>query len=488
MTVFEGNETLPGNDLLPAFDPRFGDVLVLGLGRSGVGVARFVKRALDEGNPVASSLAIYAGKGTDAVRANAVEFEQAGIPVVFDVEDIEGRYDTCITSPGIPAGKAFYRSAREHSGQVISEPEMAYLLSPRNWIAVTGTNGKTTTTSLTAHLLKEAGFAARAVGNIGDPCIDAVCDRREGEYFVAELSSFQLQSTCRFSPRVGILLNITPDHVEWHGSFESYRDAKMKLFDNLEFDSLAVFDVTDAQAALCASLVEDRGRHVLSIDPRSDGAGSDRAGVRDGRLFVSLTDIGTVDLCSVDELPIKGDHNIANALAAASAALFVGADASHVTRGLVSFAPLEHRNEHVATVGGVEYYNDSKATNVDATLKALHSFPGRPLIALLGGHDKGTPLDDLVSSCRETCAAVVCYGEAAGRFLDAFGGENTGEGLVVRGAAHMADALQLAGALSTPGYVVCLTPACSSFDEFTSYEERGTVFKRLVQEMGASIR
>lgn len=464
---------------LPAYAPRFGKVCVLGMGKTGESVARFCQRAIREGNPVVESMVIYAGKRTDKTETAVAPFADDGFEVIFDSEDVEPGFDTCVVSPGIPPHSDFYRNAEAASAQVMSEPEFAYLLSPRNWIAITGTNGKTTTTALTAHLLRSAGMDARAVGNIGTPCLDAAATRGPGEYLVAELSSFQLASTHLFSPRVAMLLNITPDHLSWHGSHEAYVEAKMKVFENLEFDALAIADVCDPEASECAIQLVERGVRLLRIDPTSEVVATDAAGLEDGELVVNLQGRGASHLISVRDLPIKGMHNITNALAAASAAIFCGAAPADVAKGLSTFAPLEHRIEPCGTVAGVTFYNDSKATNTDAVLKCLTAFDDDPVIVLLGGHDKGTDLEDLVAACNERCRTVICFGEARERFLAAF----EGSPIEVLSADHLADATDLGLSVAHPGDVVVLSPACSSFDEFDSYEHRGKVFKEHVARL-----
>ena len=464
---------------LPAYAPRFGKVCILGMGKTGVSVAHFCQRAIREGNPVVEDMVIYGGKRDDKTEAAVAPFAEDGFEVIFDSEEVAPGFDTAVISPGIPPHSDFYKNAQKSCGQVMSEPEFAYLLSPRNWIAITGTNGKTTTTALTAHLMREAGFDAQAVGNIGTPCLDAAATRRPGEYLVAELSSFQLESTHMFSPRVAMLLNITPDHLAWHGSHEAYIAAKMKVFDNLDFDALAIVDVTDPTAAECATQLADRGVRLLRVDTGSEVVATDAAGLDGSDLVVNLQGRGASHLISVRDLPIKGMHNITNALAAASAALFCDAAPTDVARGLSTFAPLEHRIEPCGTVGGVSFFNDSKATNTDAVLKCLTAFDDARIILLLGGHDKGTDLSELVAAVAERDCAVICFGEAGPRFAEAFAASP----VELHTANHLLDATDLGLAIAHPGDVVVLSPACSSFDEFESFEHRGKVFKEHVASL-----
>lgn len=486
---------LAGRKSAPA---RLGRVAVLGLGVSGRACASYL---LDRLGERVVDLVVYAGASNDAARAWADEAVSRGARVVFDDENVEGPIDLCIASPGISEFSDFYLSAARVSTEVVSEVEFAWRESrlESRWVAVTGTNGKTTTTALCAHLLLAAGMKACAVGNIGDTCIDAVA-ADEADVFVAEVSSYQLASTRDFAPDVAVVLNITPDHLSWHRSHENYANAKWKVLGNLakKAGSLAVLDACDDEVRakvreLKAVPAEKRGFAYLPLGCASglDGdmravCGSENAGfLADGSLMRIAHGGKQVDLVRVDELLVKGEHNAANALAASAAALALGADASAVRDGLRSFSALEHRIEPAGEIGGVSCYNDSKATNVDAVLKALVAFsPVKPYI-LLGGRDKGTDLSSLVRACAESARGVVCFGEARARFLEAFA-PLAERGLAVDEAATLEQALDAALARASRGDVVLLSPACASFDEFSCFEERGDAFKRYVRERAAA--
>ena len=475
-----------------------GRVLVLGLGKSGKACVEYLRPLL--GRRV-EALAVAAGAETPEGRAWAEAQACEGLRVAFDHEAIEGDYDLCIASPGISERSDFYRSAAAHSAEVVSEVEFAWRESAADaaWVAITGTNGKTTTTALTAHLLQQAGFAAQAVGNIGDACIEAVAAGRTSAY-VAEVSSYQLASTRRFAPQVAVMLNITPDHLSWHGSHEAYVQAKEKVLANLAgvLGAVAVLDATnDTVRALVRQLRSqpdaERGFAYVPLgtaagiggDMRA-ACGSANAAFLDGEepgggmLRVAL-DGRDHALASADELPLKGAHNVGNALAAAAAALALGASTEAVRAGLLGFAPLEHRIEPAGRVGAVECYNDSKATNVDAVLVALRAFAPRKPVVLLGGRDKGTDLAPLVAACQEDAAGVVLFGEARPRFAEAF----SGAAVPVAEALALAEALDAGLALAQPEGIVLLSPACASFDEFSCFEERGRAFKALVADRAA---
>lgn len=452
-----------------------GDVVVLGLGKTGMGVAECLAGCV--GSSV-RSVTLYGG--ARSVEDNATKvLRHMGVRVVLGTEDIQGMYDTAVVSPGIPPHAAFFQAACAHAAKVVGEPELAWLLSPERWVAITGTNGKTTTTLLTTSLLQCGGLEAEAVGNVGTVAIGEVSTRDPRTWFVAELSSFQLLTTEAFHPRVACLLNVTPDHLEWHGSMGDYARAKARVFKNLTVGDLAVVSIEDEWCRAVAAGLHERGLRVCEVSVHEELDAPCAAFVRDGRLVVRLDGVEHA-LVSERSLSIKGEHNVQNALVASAVALELGITNDAVSHELLSFKPLEHRIEPCGQANGVRYVNDSKATNVDSVEKALTAFvPGR-VIVLLGGHDKGTELHTLAHAVSARCKAAVCYGEAGPRIAQALRDEDGNMGLQVVEVAHMADALDAARTMACAGDVVLLSPACSSFDEFRSYTERGAVFKKLV--------
>lgn len=461
-----------------AFSEPF-SLLVLGQGKTGLDVVRWGVAHL--GSRV-GSVTVYGGASSEPNAATR-ELEDAGVTFVFGTEEVAGRFDVCVASPGISEFSDFFASARAASAQIMGEPEFAYRLSPERWIAITGTNGKTTTTSLTDHLLRSSGVPSVAVGNIGEPPTAEVDARAEGSWFVAELSSYQVATTFELHPRVAVLLNITPDHLSWHRTHEAYALAKIRLFQNMGPDDLIVIDAEDAGIAEFSEHIERPGRRIARV--AFDDAGSaDAAFVRDGVLTVRLAGVET-QLISVDELEIPGHHNTINALCAAMAALAAGASVDGVVAGLRTFKPLEHRVEPCGVVSGVRYVNDSKATNTDAVEKALSAFPDEDVILLLGGRDKGTPLEAFMETVVSSVRAVVCFGEARERLMGAVEDADNGAEVDIASAENLRDAVDVARSLAHTGDVVLLSPACSSFDEFSGYEERGRAFKAYVAELQA---
>lgn len=487
---------------------NLGRVLVLGLGKSGRSAVSYCANLL--GSRV-ETLDVAAGAENQAAHDFLAAYtDDARVRVAFGddgVKQLSGadvHYDICVTSPGIPYWETLYQDALAQSAEVVSELEFAWRESAKDsvWAAITGTNGKTTTTSCCAAILKQAGFAASAVGNIGGVCLDAVADGNTRCY-VCEASSYQLASTSKFAPNAAVLLNITPDHIHWHKTLEAYRDAKFKMLDNLASvpGAVAVLDATNdvvraKMRQLKAVPDEERGFAYIPMGTKAGLTGDMRKACgaanaafidEDGWLTVAFA--GTEHrLLPASDLLIEGAHNAGNALAASACAIALGADDASIAAALRAFKPLEHRIEPCGSVDGVRVYNDSKATNVDATLKALEAFPHTRPIVLLGGDDKGTDLAPLVASAHAHTRAVVCFGAAAARFQQAFAdaAADAPADFIVEHAGKLEDALDAGLGLAKPGEVVLLSPACASFDEFNSFEQRGEEFKKYVARRQAA--
>ena len=460
-----------------------GNTLVLGLGRTGESAARYLASL---GPDRVASVTLYGGASSEEDERTR-ELEDAGVSVTCGTEDVTGSFDLAVASPGIPMDAAFFRAAEACSREVVSEPELAWRESPERWVAITGTNGKTTTTSLATHLLREGGLAAESVGNIGTPPTEAVPSRVEGGWLVAELSSFQLAETRLFAPRVAVLLNVTPDHLEWHHTMEAYAAAKERAFANLGEGDLAVVSVDDSWCRAVAERCEARGVRTCRLSVAGDPGSPCAAFLREGALVVRL-DGEEHELVPTSELRIFGLHNAENALAAAAVALEVGVAERDVRSGLRSFSPIEHRIEPAGTVGGVSFVNDSKATNTDSVEKALTAFPAGTIVLMLGGHDKMTDLASLAAAVCERCRVAVCFGAAGERIASALEQARleTGAALEVDRAPHLREAFDAAVAAARPGETVLLSPACSSFDEFSNMAERGRLFKELVRGLSGT--
>ncbi len=455
---------------------RRDDILVIGLGASGEAAARYLLARVPE---EVGSVTVVDSGSHDRLADVAAELAALGAHVRLGVEEVEGTFDLGVASPGIRPSAPIMESAKRACGRVISEIELAWLESSSPWIAITGTNGKSTTTALVTHLLNAGGTPAVLVGNYGPPAIASVADSDELTVLVAEVSSFQLALTESFHPRVSVLLNITPDHADWHGTHDAYVADKTRVFANQGAGDTAIVDVDDAGSAPFAESTENAGIETVRVSLNRRFMPG--AGLFDGALALE-TPGGLVRLVGPEELQVRGAHNVSNALAAAAAAHAVGVSAASIREGLRTFRPIEHRLEPVGDVEGVEYFNDSKATNPDAVLKALAAFPDRPLIVLLGGRNKGNDLRPLAEQVARYATLAVLFGEAADEFERAFRGL---EIEAVR-ATELGSAVEAAAGRAKPGDVVLLSPACASFDGFANYEERGRAFKQLVADMGVS--
>jgi UDP-N-acetylmuramoylalanine--D-glutamate ligase len=460
----------------PGFDLAGKRVLVVGLARTGMVTALFSvgygARVTATDEKPEAQLVETAAK----LRAAGVTVEPGGHrPEIFSEQDL------IVVSPGVPAKLPQLEAARARGIPVWSEIELGWRLLRGKLIAITGSNGKTTTTSLVAHILKTANIPTLVGGNIGVPLLALVESSMDTTVTVAEISSFQLETIEAFRPEIGVLLNLTPDHLDRHASFEEYARAKMRMFENqLERDA-AVLNADDPEIT---RRMPSRG-HIYWFSRQKRVA--EGAFLRDDQIFFR-TDGTEVALARRDDIPLRGEHNVENVLAACAAAYLAGADPVSIASGVKTFQGVEHRLEFVAEVGGVNFYNDSKATNVDATLKAIEAFPG-PLIVILGGKDKGSPYAPLREPLRERARLALVIGAAAEKIAS-----ELGDAVAVEQAGTMDRAVRIALERAKPGDTVLLAPACSSFDQFEDYEHRGHVFKELVAKLekksaaGAGVR
>lgn len=452
-----------------------GRILVLGTGAVGAAVCAFLGEERRRG---AAIEVVAADEAEDeAALARAAEVRATGAEVLTGVSGVEGPFDLVIVSPGIPPWRPLMRSVAALDVPVVSDIDLAFEFARAPFVAVTGTNGKTTVTCLIGHLLREAGVAAELVGNIGRPPISLAREAGPGTVLVAEVSSFQLAASSSFHPRVAVLLNVTPDHLDWHGSHEEYAAEKGRVFENLTPADLAVLDVDDPGAAAFEAGLVSRGLRICRVSLRGATPGG---AWLDGGMLVVDRPTGPMEMVPAGDLRLRGDHNVSNALAAAAAALEMGADADSVREGLRTFEPIGHRLESVGVVAGVEYVDDSKATNPDAVIKALSAFDEAGIVLLLGGRGKGTDLRPMAAAAAARCSAVITFGEARDEIAAAFEGTLVRE-LVVR--EGLRDAVDAAHEVARRGDVVLLSPGCASFDEFDGYAARGRAFGERVAHL-----
>jgi UDP-N-acetylmuramoylalanine--D-glutamate ligase len=444
-------------------------VLVIGVGRSGLATADVLRSrgvrvvAYDDKDPAHLALE----------RARLLEL---GATLIGrdELEDAARAASAAVLSPGVPFTNPAVLQVQRLNVPVYSEIEVAYRLSAAPIIAVTGSKGKSTTTALIGHLLRQAGFAVHVGGNIGNPLIRETVAAKPDEWVVAEVSSFQLEGIREFSPRISVLLNITADHLDRYPSMEEYAEAKYRIFANQRPDDAFVGNADDpycarlrtgARTLPCKSYwfsaLGAQGATVVL----ENGSIVRRAG--DGQRRAVIAKPG--------DLRLRGPHNLSNAMAASRAALLAGATLRDIRAGLRTFEPLPHRLAPVARVQGVDWIDDSKATNPDAVVKALESFDV-PVILISGGKGKNTDFSDLGRAASKRAKAVVLIGEMAktiGALVD---------GVPVKYAASMEEAVEIAGDAASPGDVVLLSPGCASFDMFASAEQRGDAFSALARK------
>ncbi len=440
-------------------------VTIYGLGRSGLAAAEYLSRR-------DADLYISDSSPEKSIKEETLtRLKQIGCRYEFGEHSLEAiRFaETYIVSPGIPPYADVIQMSRNTGRDVISDIELASRETEIPIIAITGTNGKSTTTALTSHLLETSGFRAPVCGNIGVPILSLIDDKLD--YLVAEVSSFQLEYSPTFAPYISVWLNLTPDHVDWHKGLDNYIEAKRQMFKHQHLKQFAVLNMDDSVVAATATIAE-----VFPFSQESELDESVQgAYVSDGFICARRGLLDNV-IIAVNELPIKGKHNVENALAAISVATLVGCPVDKIVDGLKSFKGLEHRMEYVGTVDGIAFYNDSKATNTVSAIKALESFPGEHVVLIAGGKDKGTSLSEFAQVVRKTANAVILIGEASNRFeseLRNWGVQN------IYPVATMEAAVKL-GLQLNQGPVL-LSPACASFDMFKDYEDRGRVFKDIVR-------
>jgi UDP-N-acetylmuramoylalanine--D-glutamate ligase len=434
-------------------------VLVVGLGVSGFAAAC----ALVD---VDAKVRVTEGEDSDAIRERADALTAEGVEVEIGGHDLDRLdADLAVISPGIPPSAGIVGSLRREGIALWGEVELAYRLGACEFLAVTGTNGKTTTTSLLASMLEEGGVPSVAAGNIGLPLVDAVAKIPESGAIAVEVSSFQLATIERFRPRVAVLLNVAEDHTDWHGTFDDYVAAKGRIVENQTEDDVFLPNHADAAAMRIAKHTLARVLPFSGDEPPAGGVG-----VVNGRLVWQGTEI-----VPAEDVPLSGAAGLEDAAAAAGAALEYGVDRQAVARAIKGFRPLAHRLELVAEVSGIRFVDDSKATNPHATLSALRGM--KDVILIAGGRSKGIDLAPLRDAA-PALSAVIAMGEAAPEIERVF------EGTVpVERASSMDDAVARASVRAKPGVSVLLSPGCASLDMYEGYAARGEAFARAVGEL-----
>ena len=440
------------------------NILVIGAARSGIAAAKIAKNF---GAHVTLS---------DSNTELDVAIDGVEIKLGKQTDELLRGVDLIIVSPAVPIKIPVLKSASAKNIPIISEVELAFDLAKSPICAVTGTNGKTTTVTLLGLLLKEKFSRVGVGGNIGVPLSEVALEVGAGGCIAAEISSYQMEATKNFHPHISAILNVTPDHLKRHGSMEVYQLMKEKIFAQQTAEDFLVLNFDDERTremidrAACKVLYFSRTREL-----------SEGAFVKNNSLVIKLNG-ATHKLCTIDELGIKGGHNVENALAAALIAFLAGVDAEKISSVLKTFQGVEHRIEFVRELDGVKYFNDSKATNTDSAIKALETFAGH-IVLIAGGDDKGTDLTDFLRLVNERVDRLILVGDAAARFKACALEKNFPAEKILEAGYSMERAVALAKEIARPPQIVLLSPACASFDMYGDFEERGRDFKRIVGEL-----
>jgi UDP-N-acetylmuramoylalanine--D-glutamate ligase len=444
-------------------------VLVMGAARSGIACARFLAKR-------GATVALNDAKPLEEWNAEALGLKTEGVGLLpGDVPSwLLDQIELVIVSPGVSTKSIPIRYAERAGAEVIGEVELASRFLQGRIVAITGSNGKTTTTTLIGEFLKNAGVPAQVGGNIGTPLILLVESSRDDGWTVAELSSFQLETIKDFHPAVAAVLNVTPNHMDRYESLTDYAGAKHRIFMNQDVADLAILNADDE---IVSSWANGLRAHVVKFSVKRE---LDEGLFLRGSEIVSRTKDGEKVLLQRDQMKLRGLHNVENVLAALAAGLACGAAPNSMRETLKSFEPVEHRLEFVSELNGVKFYNDSKATSVDATVKALEAFADEigKIVLILGGRGKKAPYLPLAPLIRNKARKLVLIGEDAQAIA-----EELGEFAPIEFAVDMRDAVTLSFQTAQPGDTVLLAPACASFDMFDSFEHRGSVFKKEVSSL-----
>ncbi|AOM83275.1 UDP-N-acetylmuramoylalanine--D-glutamate ligase [Salisediminibacterium beveridgei] len=441
------------------------EVLVLGLAKSGTEAARIL---LDLG-------AVVTVNDQTPYEENqaAKELEKLGATVVCGSHPdslVHGDLDLMIKNPGIPYRHSLIQKAMRLSIPVVTEIELAWQIAPCDMIGITGSNGKTTTTTMTAKMLEGGMKTPVAAGNIGEVASKEAYRATSEHVLVVELSSFQLQGTRHFNPHIAVFLNLVEAHLDYHGTMEEYASAKSRLFLNQSEEDFLIYNLDDVEVS---RLTVDAKSRCIPFSTSSAPKGG--SFLQNGMIYI----LGE-PLMRVEDFALPGEYNLSNALAAATAAVLAGANREQVRRVMMTFSGVRHRLQYVDTIGDVTYYNNSKATNVPATVKALEAFGNRKMILIAGGLDRKLSFQGLKDPMNQTAKAVITYGETAEQL--AMTAKEAGVPTILS-AETLQEAVEQSRAISEPGDIVLLSPACASWDQFKTFEERGECFIEAVRKI-----
>ncbi|MDR0852380.1 MAG: UDP-N-acetylmuramoyl-L-alanine--D-glutamate ligase [Clostridiales Family XIII bacterium] len=445
-------------------------VLIVGMGRSG-------KAALNVMSMADAEISVYDARDVEWDEpALQQKIADLGVTTFFNGIPVPDRaWDFVILSPGVNPAQAFIDKALSHGATLTGDLELAYELGSGKFIGITGTNGKTTTTTLTGEIFKNAGVDSIVTGNIGKPTVTAALSARADTVLITEISSFQLETARTFRPKISAMLNLTPDHLDRHGTMENYAAAKAKIFENQEADDVFVYNFDDKAVH---AMAESCSAELFPFSRKEQLAKG--AFVRDGRIVLSGGGADAViDLIAADALRIPGMHNLENALAAAAIAYKAGIDPAVIAQTLKAFRGVAHRMELCGHIDDVRYVNDSKGTNPDAAIKALEAVD-TDIVLIAGGYDKHTDFREFINAFDGKVKHLILLGETAKQIRDA--AESVGF-TEISDCGDLSECVILAHEIASPGDTVLLSPACASWDMYANFEERGEHFKQCVADL-----
>lgn len=443
-------------------------VLIVGMGKSGIAATQAMLK-------LGATVYVQDSKPLADIEPSLVTLLRSrDVKCYFgEKPDCIDEIDMMILSPGVPLTVDFVREAAEKGVEIAGELEIAYRIGCGNYVAITGTNGKTTTTTLVGEIFKNAGKKTYVVGNIGVAVISMALSAEPDSWLITETSSFQLETTKYFKPKVSTILNLTPDHIDRHGTFESYGKAKARIFENQDESGYYIANYDDTESFALSKYCQKA--RIVPFSRKTELPYG--AFVKDGRIVI-INDMGErIILCGVEELNIPGEHNLENALAAAALSYFAGIEPEVISETLKQFQGVEHRLEYCGEVDGVRFVNDSKGTNPDASVKAVEAMK-KNIILIAGGYDKGADFTDFIKAFDGRVKHMVLLGKTAEKIRKQ--AESVGF-LNITTAKNMEECVEAAFKLAESGDTVLLSPACASWDMYSCFEQRGEHFKSCVR-------
>ena len=445
-------------------------ILVVGFGITGVPLVDFLHKK-------GASVTLNDAKKRNELQEALKHIENYNVRTVLGGHPLDlslyGNPEMIIVSPGVPVDLPFLQAFRKKGIPVIGEIELAFRFMKAPVVAITGTNGKTTTTALTGEIFRLGGKSPEVVGNIGIPAISKAEALGSDQFYVMEVSSFQLETIELFRPKAAALLNITPDHLNRHGSMEAYASLKYRIFENQQEDDVSVINADDAACMTYREQLKSRKCFFSRFNKLPEGVFIEH------EEMIARWNDAEKHLIHIGKIGIPGSHNLENAMAAAALAITSGVSEEAVREGLETFKGVAHRIEHVATIDGVDYVNDSKATNPDAAIKAVEAVEA-PIILLAGGMDKKNDFTALIKTFEDKVKWLYVYGETAAQLIETAHSVGFQK---ISNVSDLEEAVMSAASISRSGDTVLLSPACASWDMYTSFEERGNHFKSLVSKI-----